>query len=303
MINVFGHTNPDSDAVCSAVVAAFWLSSQGRRARAWRLGEVSRETRYIVRVAGLHLPERLIMLREDEPVWLVDFTEPAQGPGFLSLCNIIGIIDHHRLGGLITHLPPEVWIKPVGSSATLLWTIMEPPIRAMLPPAYAILLLGAIISDTIALKSPTTTDDDYRAVAEISKLAGVNLSSFTAQLLAAKTDTDGLNAEELLEKDLKAFVISGTDVRIAQLEVSSPEQVQNQLGHLKEAMSHLAEQTGAGLVVLMVTDIVKSFSTLYFAGPALKQAGPCSVPGMLSRKKQLLPWLASHLKINTGEAL
>lgn len=298
MINVFGHTNPDSDAVCSAVVTvtAFWLSCQGREARAWRLGEVNRETRFIFRSAGLNLPEPLVSLEENEPVWLVDFTEPAQGPCFLSRCNITGIIDHHRLGGLITQFPPEIWIRPVGSSATLLWTIMEPLVKDRLPPAYAILLLGAILSDTIGLKSPTTTDDDYRATDEISKLAGIDLASFTRQLLAAKTDIDGLNAEELLKKDLKAFVIAGTDVRIAQLEVSSPEQVRNQLGHLKEGISHMADQTGAGLVVLMVTDIVKSFSTLYFAGRALQDSGPCSVPGMLSRKKQLLPWLDTRLK-------
>lgn len=110
-------------------------------------------------------------------------------------------------------------------------------------PAYATLLLGAILSDTIALKSPTTTDDDTQAVNEISKLAGISLTLFSQQLLAAKTDIEGLNAEELLDKDLKAFVIAGTDVRVAQLEVAAADQIKNQLGQLKKAMSNMADKT------------------------------------------------------------
>lgn len=301
MINVFGHTNPDSDAVCTAAVMAFWLKCLGRPARAWRLGELNRETRFIFRAAKLPVPEMLLCLNDDAPVWLVDFTEPAQGPAFLHNCNIVGILDHHRLGGLMTRLPPEVWIKPVGSSATLLWTLMNSDVRAQLTPGHAVLLLGALLSDTIALKSPTTTDDDRRTADELSQLAVIGLSDFSRQLLTAKTDIAGLSPEELLNKDLKAFVVAGTDVRISQLEVSTADQIYGLAGSLKAAMSDMASQTGAGLIVLMVTDIVKSFSTLYFAGNAISETGPCSVPGMLSRKKQLLPWLDARLKKSRGE--
>ncbi|HIE8962214.1 TPA: manganese-dependent inorganic pyrophosphatase [Klebsiella pneumoniae] len=302
MINVFGHTHPDSDAVCTAVVTAFWLQSLGRPARAWRLGEINRETRFIFRASGLPLPDLLTSLENDAPVWLVDFTEPSQGPNFLHNCNIVGVIDHHRLGGLITQFPPEVWIRPVGSSATLLWSLMGRPIRNHLTAGHAVLLLGALLSDTIALKSPTTTNDDRRAAEELSEHAGIDLNEFSRQLLAAKTDIAGLNAEELLEKDLKAFVIAGTDVRIAQLEVASIDQLAELRSALNKAIADMARRTGAGLVVLMVTDIVKSFSTLYFAGNAIQESGPCSIPGMLSRKKQLLPWLDARLKKSRGES-
>ncbi len=301
MINVFGHTNPDSDAVCTAAVTAFWLQCLGRPARAWRLGELNRETRFIFRAAKLPVPEILQFLDDDAPVWLVDFTEPAQGPAFLHNSDIVGIIDHHRLGGLMTRLPPEVWIKPVGSSATLLWSLMNRYVRDQITPGHAVLLLGAVLSDTIALKSPTTTDDDIRAADELSLLAGTDLPDFSQQLLAAKTDIAGLSAVELLDKDLKAFVIAGTDVRIAQVEVSSLDQISELSASLTSAMSDMASKTGAGLIVLMVTDIVKSFSTLYFAGNAISEAGPCSIPGMLSRKKQLLPWLDARLEKSRGE--
>ncbi|MEB6537449.1 DHH family phosphoesterase, partial [Pantoea stewartii] len=124
MIHVFGHINPDSDAICTAVVTAHWLTGRGMDARAWRLGEANRETRFIFDTAGLTLPPLLAIPLQDERVWLVDFTEPAQGPDDLLRSNVVGITDHHRLGGLITQLPPEVHIRPVGSSATLLWLLM-----------------------------------------------------------------------------------------------------------------------------------------------------------------------------------
>jgi len=298
VIHVFGHINPDSDAICTAFVTAHWLTGRGMDARAWRLGEANRETHFIFDTAGLTLPPRLDIPLQDERVWLVDFTEPAQGPDDLLRSNIVGITDHHRLGGLITQLPPEVHIRPLGSSATLLWLLMNAEARRTLPPTLAILLLGALLSDTVNLRSPTTTEDDIRLATELGVLSGVNRRAFARDLLTAKTDVSGLSAQLLLDRDLKAFVIAGTDVRIAQIEVSSPSQVATVMDDLLAALAYLADQSGAGLAVLMLTDIRAGFSTLYFAGRESVNAASCSVPGMLSRKKQLLPWLESRLNQN-----
>ncbi|SCC69724.1 DHHA2 domain-containing protein [Kosakonia oryziphila] len=295
MINVFGHLNPDSDAVCTAAVTAGWLNRCGRPARAWRAGEANPETRYIFEAAGLTLPPLLNIPLKGEQVWLVDFTEPVQGPADLLQSNIIGIIDHHRLGGLVTQLPLEVWIKPAGSSATVLWLLMDAEMRRTMPPTHAILLLGALLSDTVNLRSPTTIEDDIRTATELCVLSGVKRRTFTHGLLAAKTDVTGQSAEQLLNKDLKAFSLAGTDVRIAQLEVSSPDQVAPVLDELQNTMAQMAVTTGAGFIVLMVTDIRECFSTLYFAGPESGNMTSCSVPGMVSRKKQLLPGLEHFL--------
>lgn len=302
MINVFGHLNPDSDSICTAAVTAGWLSRCARPARAWRAGEANAETRYIFETAGLSLPPLLDIPLQGEQVWLVDFTEPAQGPADLLQSNIIGIIDHHRLGGLVTRLPPEVWIKPVGSSATLLWLLMDAEMRREMPPSHAILLLGALLSDTVDLRSPTTTPEDIRAATDLSVLSGIKRKSFVRGLLAAKTDISGLSAEQLLNKDLKAFSLAGTEVRIAQLEVRSPDQIDPLAAELQQAMTQLAAETGAGLIVLMITDIVKCASTLWFAGPKNLNTASCSAPGMVSRKKQLLPWLEQHLSSNDYSA-
>lgn len=295
MINVFGHLNPDSDSVCTAVVTAGWLNRRGRPARAWCPGEANLETRYIFETTGLSVPPLLDIPLSGETVWLVDFTEPTQGPADLVLSNVIGIIDHHRLGGLVTQIPPEVWIKPAGSSATVLWLLMDAEMRRSMPPTHGILLLGALLSDTVNLHSPTTTEDDIRAATELCVLSGIKRKAFAQGLLEAKTDITGQTAEQLLNKDLKVFSLAGTDVRIAQLEVNTPAQITPVLNDLQNAMAHLATTTGAGLIVLMVTDIRECFSTLYFAGPESARLVSRSVPGMVSRKKQLLPWLENHL--------
>ncbi|WP_250134699.1 DHHA2 domain-containing protein [Citrobacter freundii] len=255
MINVFGHLNPDSDAICTAAVTADWLSRQGRPSRAWRNGEANPETRYIFETAGIPLPPLLDFPLKRERVWLVDFTEPAQGPADLPESNIIGIIDHHRLGGLATLLPLEVWIKPAGSSATVLWLLMDAEMRRTMPPTLGILLLGALLSDTVNLHSPTTTEDDIRTAAELFVLSGIKHKAFVHGLMAAKTDITGQTAGQILNKDLKTFSLAGTDVRIAQLEVSSPDQVAPLLEELRNTMAQMVVNTGAGLIVLMVTDM------------------------------------------------
>ncbi len=297
MIQVFGHLHPDSDAVCTAVVAAHWLTHNGREARAWRIGELNKETQFIFQRANLTPPALLDMALNDCDVWLVDFTEPAQGPQSLLESNIVGIIDHHRLGGLMTRLPPEVWIKPVGSSATVLWQLMKPETLSV---GHAVLMLGAILSDTVALRSPTTTDDDRRAVDALVAIAGIDLAEFTHALLAAKTDITGMSAEALLNKDIKAFTLGGKVVHIAQLELYSRTQVDAVLPELLAAMDALVARTGAGLGVLMLTEISENGSMLYFSGSALVDAEPCHVPGMLSRKKQMLPWLDERLRAESA---
>ncbi|EPU6467902.1 manganese-dependent inorganic pyrophosphatase [Citrobacter amalonaticus] len=296
MIHVVGHLNPDSDAICTAFMAARWLNMRGRQASAWRLGEANRETQFLFERAGLDMPPLLTMPLTDLDVWLVDFTEPAQGPETLMASNIVGIIDHHRLGGLVTRLPPEVWIKPVGSSATLLWQLMSPEDRAQITSAQALLLLGAILSDTVTLRSPTTTADDRQAIEALTTRAGVELAAFSADLLSAKTSVEGLSASELLQKDIKRFTIKGKQVSVAQIELYALSQVADVMDALRQEMADYATRSGAHLVVLMLTDINAGNSQLWFAGPRqLELAQPVTVEGMLSRKKQMLPWLESHV--------
>lgn len=297
MINVIGHLTPDSDSVCSAYVTAHWLNLQGKTTQAWCAGEPNHETRFIFETAGLSVPEVLTTSLAGKDVWLVDFTEPAQGVPSLPESNIIGIIDHHRLGGLMTALPLEVTVKPVGCSSTVLWQLMSADIRKQLTSAEAILMLGAILSDTLALRSPTTTDDDKKAVDDLFEIANIDRDAFIKDLMIAKTSIDGLSARELLTKDIKQFDINGRKVCVDQLELFSLSQIEPVLADLRKDMDAYVDEQGVDLVVLMLTDIDSERSQLYFAGAAKAcEEETVIIDGMLSRKKQMLPWLQENVK-------
>ncbi|USQ47722.1 DHH family phosphoesterase [Serratia marcescens] len=171
---VFGHKNPDSDSICSALVVADWLNHLGKPAVAFRLGELTPETRYILATAGVQAPALLKGDLRDRKVWLVDFTDIEQGPASLPDSDVVGVIDHHRLGTLVTRNPPDVWVRAVGCCATVILQILTAEKPMPLNAAQATLLLGAILSDTVALSAPTTTEQDRLAV---TRLRAISLTS------------------------------------------------------------------------------------------------------------------------------
>lgn len=157
-------------------------------------------------------------------------------------------------------------------------------------------ITGRRPGDTVTLRSPTTTPDDRLAVESLSQLAGLSLERFSRDLLYAKTSVEGMSASQLLQKDMKTFTVHGQRVCVAQLELYALEQVDAMMDDLREEMARYAAGADAALVVLMLTDINLGYSRLWFAGDAQPDVPhPCEVEGMLSRKKQMLPWLEHHL--------
>jgi len=296
MIYVFGHKNPDSDTVCSAIVAADWLCSLGKNAVPFRLGDINTETHYILQKAGIAAPELLEGSVADKDVWLVDFTDMEQGPDLLADSNVIGIIDHHRLGTLTTRYPPDVWIRGVGSCATLLWRIVTTESSLPITASRAILLLGAILSDTVSLTSPTTTDLDRQAVAALFSLTDLDRESFCRQLLEAKTDITGLSAEQLVTKDAKRYRINGHEILLSQLELNAMSQLDALMPALMTEMNAQCQNGNLDAAILMATDIIRKSTTLWFSKNNLAgMQQPVSMPGVMSRKKQVLPWLTEQL--------
>lgn len=294
-IHVFGHLNPDSDTICSALVVADWLNHTGRPARPYRLGELTPETRYILKMAGVSQPELLTEDLTDKTVWLVDFTDSEQGPPSLSGSDVIGIIDHHRLGTLITKNPPDVWVRAVGCCGTVILHILTKESPMPLTSAQATLLMGAILSDTVALTSPTTTMQDQEAVTTLREIAGQDYDAFVSGLLAAKTDLTGQSAAVLLHRDAKAYQIHGVSLLLSQIEVRDMDDIAPYLSALQQEMSHPQQNNGPDRVVLVVTDITKHNSVLYFSDDNQTGMRQVSLPGMTSRKKEILPWLTDHM--------
>lgn len=301
MIYVFGHRNPDSDSICSAIITADWLNSIGKFATPYRLGEITAETAFILQQANVEAPALLEGELDDKQVWLVDFTDAEQGPASLSCCDITGIIDHHRLGSVTTQKPPEVWIRPVGCCATVIWQILNVESAMTLSESQAILLLGAIVSDTVGLTSSTTTAQDIAAAQALTSLCSIDYEAFVKGVLKAKVDLSHYSIANLLMKDAKHYHINGLSVLIAQIEVDSLCVTQSILPELLAALTHQRRHLGVDIALLAITDIYQKNSTLYFDHNNLIGLRDLSLPGVMSRKKEILPWLTETISLSTRQ--
>ncbi len=300
MILVVGHKNPDSDSICSALVAAELLKARGLEAKAIRQGEINRETQHILATAGAEQPE-LRTTVAGEKVWLVDYTDLAQAPDDLNEAEILGIVDHHRLGDVMTVNPLEAWIWPVGCTSTILFNLFkmeDTPINKPL----ALLMISAILSDTVGFASPTCTQKDKDAVAELAELAEISdLDEFIKALLIAKTDIEGLSAAELVEKDLKAYPFNEREVIVGQVELATLDQVSSMIDALEADLERRCAEDNLAFAALMLTDITTAQTRLLFKGEwsgkleKHQKDGVLMMENTLSRKKQGWPWLQTEL--------
>ncbi|WJG24950.1 manganese-dependent inorganic pyrophosphatase [Vibrio furnissii] len=300
MILVVGHKNPDSDSICSALVAAELLKARGLEAKAIRQGEINRETQHILAAAGVEQPELRTSVA-GEQVWLVDYTDLAQAPDDLNDAEILGIVDHHRLGDVMTVNPLEAWIWPVGCTSTILFNLFKMENAAISQP-MATLMMSAILSDTVGFASPTCTQKDKDAVAALAPLAGVtDLDGFIRALLIAKTDIAGLSAAELVEKDLKAYPFNGRELVVGQVELATLDQVSDMIDALDADLQRRCDADQLALAALMLTDITTAQTRLLFKGEWAEKLEKHCVDGVLmmentlSRKKQGWPWLQGEL--------
>jgi manganese-dependent inorganic pyrophosphatase len=228
----------------------------------------------------------------NKAVFLVDFSELEQGPVGLADADVQGLIDHHRIGTLITRGPLDAWVRTVGCSATVLLDLMG---YDNLNRAQARLLVGAIISDTFNFTSPTTTTADRAAVAALLPLAELDLASFAQTLLERRTQLGDSPLAELLVADEKEYVIASQRLYVSQICVMDPNELLSRQDELTQAMQARLEQDQLDGYVLMLTDLTKGNSQLHFASHGLLPNAVVDLTGAVSRKKEGLPWLTKHL--------
>ncbi|HIF9472242.1 TPA: manganese-dependent inorganic pyrophosphatase [Photobacterium damselae] len=300
MIQVVGHKNPDSDSICSALVCTALLKARGLEATAIRQGELNRETQHILEIAGVAAPELRTSVT-GEKVWLVDYSDLAQAPDDLAEAEVVGIVDHHRLGDVMTINPLEAWIWPVGCTCTVLFNLFKIE-GHKITRELALLMMSAILSDTVGFASPTCTQKDKDAVAELAAIAGIeDLDAFIKALLIAKTDIAGLTAAQLVEKDLKGYPFNGRDVVVGQIELATLEQVEEMIEELEADLQRRCDEEKLAMAALMLTDITTSTTRLLYKGEwnnILDQHandGMLMMENTLSRKKQGWPWLQEVL--------
>ncbi|TOC21223.1 manganese-dependent inorganic pyrophosphatase [Vibrio parahaemolyticus] len=300
MILVVGHKNPDSDSICSALVATELLKARGVEAMPIRQGEINRETQHILEVAGAEVPELRTSVA-GETVWLVDYSDLAQAPDDIAEAEIAGIVDHHRLGDVMTVNPMEAWIWPVGCTNTVLFNMFKIEGHEI-KPQIAKLMMSAILSDTVGFASPTCTQKDKDAVAELAAIADVqDVDAFTKDLLIAKTNIEGLSAAQLVEKDLKGYPFNGRGVVVGQVELATLEQVDGMIEALEADLESRCEKDNLAFAAVMLTDITTAQTRLLYKGEWAEKLVKHEKDGMLmmentlSRKKQGWPWLQTEL--------
>jgi manganese-dependent inorganic pyrophosphatase len=298
-ILVVGHKNPDTDAIVSAIAVAQLKSAQGIPAQAVAQGTPNPETRFVLEKFGFTAPPvQGVFAGRD--VILVDHSDKQLAPDDLDQARLVGIYDHHKLGGLQTDEPIEVIVKPWGSTATILYEVFN---QAGVPidPAMAGLMLSAILSDTRVFRSPTTTEADQRVAVALSKIAGIaDMDAYGLQMLQAYNEEMAkLDDDALVSMDFKIFNMGPSKVGVAQLEAYDASFLIQRLAGLQKATEKRQTKDGLDVMVLAVTDVNQGGSTILAVGPkaAVAQSAlglstePLGTfkPEVMSRKRQLIP--------------
>ena len=303
---VFGHKNPDTDTITSAIVYAYLKQQLGVDAEAVRLGELNNETIFALEKFGFEAP-RLIGNVEEEAaqVILVDHNEFQQSADGIEQVKITEVIDHHRIANFQTADPLYFRAEPVGCTATILNKLFKEN-NVEIPANIAGLMLSAIISDTLLFKSPTCTEQDVKAGNELAAIANVDSAQYGLAMLKAGADLSDKSLEDLLSLDAKAFEFGEYKATVAQVNAVDIEDVLGRQKELENLLNKNTAENGLDLFFFVVTDILNNDSTAVAAGQVAENAakafgaaivnGRISLPGVVSRKKQIVPVLTEGLK-------
>jgi manganese-dependent inorganic pyrophosphatase len=300
---VFGHQNPDTDAIASSYGWAHLEREVfGRDAEAVALGTPNEETAFALEYFGVTAPRVVESAKAEgvNQVILTDHNEFQQSIADIKEVEVAAVIDHHRVANFETANPLYMRLEPVGSASSIVYRAFKE--NGVTPPKeVAGLLLSGLISDTLLLKSPTTHATDPQVAAELAEIAGVNLEEYGLALLKAGTNLASKSAEELIDIDAKTFALNGSDVRVAQVNTVDIAEVLERQEEIEVAMTAAIVSEGYSDFVLMITDIVNSNSEIVALGSNMDKVeaafnfklenNHAFLPGAVSRKKQVVPQL------------
>ncbi|CAN5172451.1 manganese-dependent inorganic pyrophosphatase [soil metagenome] len=299
---VFGHLNPDTDTTCSAIAYAWFLSQQGAEATPRVLGPLNKETCYVLERFEVGEPELLSDIAQGTNVVIVDTNNPDELPASIAGATILEIVDHHKLvGGLKSSDPITVTMRPVACTATIIFERMQ-AVGMQPNKQIAGIMLSAILSDTLNFTSPTSTDVDKVVVDELAALAEVDVQELADAQSAAKSDLTGLSHRDILTQDSKVYPYGDVKVRVSILETTKPENALAMLPELLSTANEMRKEEAVQGIFFFIVDIAKSEATLVITGDWERQVaekafstgvidGLVHLPGMVSRKKQMLPAL------------
>lgn len=310
-IFVIGHKSPDTDTIGAALSYAYLKQQLGVDAVAKRCGELNKESKFALDYFKVEAPELITNVARKDPadekqkMILVDHNESKQCVDGIEDADIVEVIDHHRLGDLETEVPIFILIRPVGCVNTIIYDLYK---QNNVVPSKEIagMMLSAIISDTVLFRSPTTTDEDKKAVEELAKIAGVDYEAYGMDMLKAGADISDYPAEKLAHNDTKEFEAGDKIFTVGQISVMDIAPIEAKKADIVAALNKTKAEKGYAASFLMVTNILTENTDLWFtdgdghyaeaAFGKTAENGKVFLPGVMSRKKQVTPFLIPVIK-------
>lgn len=297
-ILIFGHRNPDTDSITSAIVMENLERKLGNEnAKAVRTGDINKETKYVLNFLGMEEPELVENVEDGQEVILVDHNEATQSIGNIANAKVLKVVDHHTMNFVA---PYQLYYRaePVGCTQTVLYKMYKEN-DIEIDKNIATLMLSAIASDTLVLKSPTTTEVDKKVVKELEKIAGLDINIFGVDMLKAGTDISDFTPEQVINIDSKLFEQSNKKFRIAQVNTADLDSIFKNQAYFEQAINEDIKKENLDFYVFAATDIINSNSKIISLGndaPVVEKAFGIPVDNhtamlenVVSRKKQMLP--------------
>ncbi|MEE0925891.1 MAG: manganese-dependent inorganic pyrophosphatase [Methanobrevibacter sp.] len=295
---IFGHKSPDTDTITSSLVMANLEKALGNAdAVACRLGGLNKETEYVLNYFDIEAPELIDDVEDGAQVILVDHNSPSESVDNLENAKILKVVDHHKLA-LETSYPLFYRAEPVGCTETVLFKLYKEN-GVEVTKEIASLMLSAIISDTLLLKSPTTTEDDVEAVKELAEIAEIDYESYGLEMLKAGTDLSDFSIEEILDLDAKQIDFGDVKSIVNQVNTASIPDVLEMQEDLEDGIQKIIDDEDLDIFMLLITDIVNSNSEVLVLGSQASlvevaydvtlEDNHALLEGVVSRKKQVVP--------------
>ncbi|EAH0812183.1 manganese-dependent inorganic pyrophosphatase [Listeria monocytogenes] len=297
---VFGHKNPDTDTICSAISYAELKKAQGADIEAVRLGELNSETAFVLDYFQVTAP-RLVqtVANEVSEVALVDHNERQQSVDDIDDVTVTAVVDHHRIANFETSDPLYYRAEPVGCTTTILLKMFREN-EVEVSKTVAGLMLSAIISDTLLFQSPTCTEEDKVTAQKLAQIADVDIQSYGMEMLKAGADVSKKTVAELL-LDAKEFNMNDNKVEIAQINVVDVNDVLSRRAEVEALMTQNIVDKGLDLYLFVITNILTNDSVGIAIGSktaVVEEAygvkfveNQAPLKGVVSRKKQVVPIL------------
>jgi manganese-dependent inorganic pyrophosphatase len=303
--HLFGHKNPDTDAICSSIVYGRYLNSIGIECKVVKLGELNNESKFVAQKFGAQIPETITGFEDGEEVILLDHNEASQSVDNLEDLNIVGIVDHHKFN-LNTSCPLLIRSEPVGSTCTIVAKILFEN-SYEISEEEAGLLISGIISDTLFFRSPTSTSEDEKIMKKLNEISRIDdLERYSLDMFDAKSDLGDIELSDLVKLDYKVYDFRGIKFGIGVLETTNSKFALNKQSEIECELEKIKEEDGLDYVFLSVVDILdeKNF-TIYPSDKeeellkrifgAQIEDGLANLGSVVSRKKQIVPKIEENI--------